>query len=132
MTSLTCPDEVVSLAMGFLGRSGLPHAEQEVFIAVALDSKHCPIGEPWVVSVGTANSVEVHPRDVFREAVRRNAVAVVAVHNHPSGDPSPSVEDRRLTRRLDDGARVLGMSFLDHVVLGDGRHVSMAMSGFRD
>lgn len=94
-------------------------AEQEVFWVIALDSKHRPLAEPQRVAVGTVNGVSVHPRDVFKVAVRWNAQSVIVVHNHPSGDPSPSREDIQLTRRLQEAAQMMGIPLLDHVILGD-------------
>lgn len=94
-------------------------AEQEVFWVIALDSKHRPLAEPQRVAVGTVNGVSVHPRDVFKVAVRWNAQSVIVVHNHPSGDPSPSREDILLTRRLQEAAQMMGIPLLDHVILGD-------------
>jgi DNA repair protein RadC len=83
-----------------------------------------------MVALGTANSVEVHPRDVFRLAIKRNAVAVIVAHNHPSGDPEPSSDDRALTERLTAAGRVLGIPLLDHLVLCKSAHVSLADRGW--
>ncbi|HTM34624.1 MAG TPA: DNA repair protein RadC [Vicinamibacterales bacterium] len=77
-----------------------------------------------VIASGTADGVTVEPRDLFREALLASATHVVAFHNHPSGDPSPSSADRVLTARLRDAGRVLGITLLDHVILGAGRFFS--------
>jgi DNA repair protein RadC len=78
----------------------------------------------------------VHPREVFALAVRESAAAVIFLHNHPSGDPTPSQEDRLLTDRLITAGKLLGIRVLDHVIVGDGRYVSFAdegwMAGQRD
>ena len=70
-------------------------------------------------------SILVHPREVFRPAVRSGAAAVVVAHNHPSGDPEPSAEDLEVTRRLAETGRLLGIPLLDHVVVGEGAWVSL-------
>jgi DNA repair protein RadC len=72
----------------------------------------------------------VHPREVFASAVRESAAAVIFLHNHPSGDPTPSLEDRHLTERLAEAGRLLGIPVLDHVIIGDGRYVSFADQGW--
>jgi len=72
----------------------------------------------------------VHPREVFALAIRESAAAVIFLHNHPSGDPTPSPEDRRLTDRLVMAGTLLGISVLDHIIIGDGRYVSFADEGW--
>jgi DNA repair protein RadC len=71
----------------------------------------------------------VHPREVFRAAIAESAAALVLVHNHPSGDPTPSREDREVTEQLAAAGRLIGISVLDHVVVGDGRYVSFVEMG---
>jgi DNA repair protein RadC len=98
--------------------------EQETFHVLLLDAKHRLKGRE-MVSQGTLTASLVHPREVFRPAIRLSAAAVVVVHNHPSGDPEPSAEDLGATRRLLEASRLLGIPLLDHVVIGDGAHVSL-------
>lgn len=93
---------------------------QECFVAMALDSLSCPIGKPWLVAVGTLNQVEVHARDVFREAIKRNARSVIVAHNHPSGKIKPSSDDHALTQNLEKCGKMLGIPLLDHLILGKG------------
>jgi DNA repair protein RadC len=81
------------------------------------------------VSIGTLTASLVHPREVFGPAIRARAAALVVVHNHPSGDPEPSPEDCALTERLKDGARLLGVDLLDHVVVARGGYVSFRERG---
>jgi DNA repair protein RadC len=100
----------------------------EQFGLVLLDSKHRVL-RTAVVSSGTLNSTVVQPRDVFREAMLGGAAAVVAFHNHPSGDPTPSPEDAELTRRLRAAGVLMGLDVVDHVVLGDGRYCSFREMG---
>ena len=101
----------------------------EVFKAVLLDAKHCIIRET-TVSKGSLTLSIVHPREVFNLAVRESAAAVIFLHNHPSGDPSPSPEDRALTTRLVSAGDILGIRVLDHIVIGDGTYVSFADKGW--
>jgi DNA repair protein RadC len=90
----------------------------EVFLAVLLDVKHRVLGCDRV-SVGILNGSLIHPREVFASAVAERAAAVVLVHNHPSGDPSPSREDREVTQRLRSAGRIVGIPVLDHVIIGN-------------
>ena len=75
------------------------------------------------------NASLVHPRELFRAAINNSAAAVILIHNHPSGDPSPSQEDIALTKRLLDAGRILDISVLDHVIIGDGKYVSFKEKG---
>lgn len=102
---------------------------REIFKVILLDAKHAVIREK-TVSEGSLTSSLVHPREVFNEAVRESAAAVIFLHNHPSGDPKPSKEDRALTARLQDAGDILGVQVLDHVIVGDGRYVSFADEGW--
>lgn len=102
---------------------------REVFMVVLLDAKHAIIRDA-TVSAGSLTASLVHPREVFNLAVRESAAAVIFVHNHPSGDPSPSEEDRALTARLVAAGEVLGIQVLDHLIVGDGRYTSFADQGW--
>jgi len=99
----------------------LADLEQEVFSVVLLDTKHRVI-EVVEISRGSLESTIVHPRECFRAAIRAGAAAVIALHNHPSGDPSPSGEDRAITRRLAAVGELVDIELLDHVIVarGDG------------
>lgn len=100
-------------------------SDREHFWALALNTKNQLI-RVIEVSVGSLNASIVHPRELFKEAVRLSAASVVVVHNHPSGDPTPSGADIQLTRRLVKAGDVLGIEVLDHVVIGDGgEHASL-------
>ncbi|NLP43952.1 MAG: DNA repair protein RadC [Peptococcaceae bacterium] len=81
------------------------------------------------VSVGSLNSSIVHPRECFKEAIRRNASHIILLHNHPSGDPAPSKEDIEITGRLVEGGKLLGIQVIDHVIIGDKRYVSFKERG---
>ena len=101
----------------------------EIFKVVLLDAKHAIMREA-TVSEGSLTLSIVHPREVFTLAVKESAAAVIFLHNHPSGDPTPSQEDRILTARLVSAGEVLGIRVLDHLVVGDGRYVSFADQGW--
>ena len=101
-------------------------AEREMFLALPLDSKKRPLADAQVISIGTANGVSVHPRDVFATAVRWNASAIVVAHNHPSGDASPSNRDDELTRGFDVAGKMMGIPLVDHIILGGKTFYSYA------
>jgi DNA repair protein RadC len=96
----------------------LRHVGQERFFAVLLDGRHRVLGHE-IVSLGTLTASLVHPREVFRPALRACAAAVILVHNHPSGDPTPSPEDREVTLRLAQAGEILGVRVVDHVVVAE-------------
>lgn len=100
----------------------------EQFGVVLLDTKHRLL-RTAVVSIGTLDASIVHPREVFREAMAAGAAALVVFHNHPSGDPDPSQEDIRLTRRLVAGGVLMGIDVIDHIILGDLRYCSLREKG---
>jgi DNA repair protein RadC len=108
---------------------GLRELRHEIFKVVLLDAKHAIIRDA-TVSEGSLTLSIVHPREVFSLAVRESAAAVIFLHNHPSGDPTPSQEDRLLTTRLITAGEVLGIQVLDHLIIGDGRYVSFADQGW--
>lgn len=108
------PEEVVSQFWRAVACGDM----REHFVALYLSSRNEVIGEPYIVSTGSLNASLVHPREVFRPALERAAAHLVLVHNHPSGDPTPSEEDLAITRRLQEAGRLLGIELLDHVVTG--------------
>ncbi|HEY8483716.1 MAG TPA: DNA repair protein RadC [Longimicrobiales bacterium] len=101
---------------------------QEEFRVLLLSTQHAVLRE-LVVTRGILDASVVHPREVFKPAVIESAAAVILVHNHPSGDPTPSMEDREVTRQLVEAGRILGITVLDHVVIGDARYVSFVEAG---
>jgi DNA repair protein RadC len=102
-------------------------AVEEFHVAV-LDSQH-RMERDVMVTRGILNSSLVHPREVFREAIAERAAAIVLVHNHPSGDPSPSADDRLVTEQLVAAGRLLDIPVHDHVIIGRGRYTSFAEAG---
>lgn len=99
--------------------------KREVFVAVLVDTKNRVLTAVRI-SEGSLNASLVHPREAFRPAVREAAAAVVFVHNHPSGDPTPSREDRRITERLREAGELLGIAVLDHIIVGTRDFYSFA------
>lgn len=97
--------------------------KKENFFSVLLDCKHRIIRED-IVSIGTLNFSIVHPREVFRAAIRESAESIILVHNHPSGDPTPSREDIFVTQRLVEVGKLVGIEVLDHIIIGEDKHIS--------
>jgi DNA repair protein RadC len=112
--TISTPEDVVALCA-----SQMRGLDREHFWMLALNTKNRLL-RVVEVSVGSLNASIVHPRELFREAVRLSAASVVVVHNHPSGDPTPSGADLQLTRRLVRAGEVLGIDLVDHVIIGDG------------
>ena len=100
----------------------------EEFHVAVLDSQH-RLERDITITRGLLNSSLVHPREVFREAIAENAAAVILVHNHPSGDPTPSPDDRAVTEQLVQAGRVLDIPVQDHIIIGRGRYMSFAEAG---
>ena len=102
----------------------LKHEQQEHLIVLLLNMKNRLLDTVWLYK-GTLNSSVIRVGEVFREAIRRNAAAIIVLHNHPSGDPTPSLEDINVTRDIREAGELLDISLLDHIIIGDGRFVSM-------
>jgi DNA repair protein RadC len=115
-----------TIAEHLLPRHG--HGRVEQFGVLLLDTKHREL-RTTVISIGTLDASIVHPREVFREAVAAGAAAIVLFHNHPSGDPYPSLEDVRLTERLVAAGLLMGINVIDHVILGDATYYSFREQG---
>jgi DNA repair protein RadC len=110
-------------------REHLAAEQREHFYALLLDNKHRKLRDV-LVSLGSLTTSIVHPRDVFAQVIRYSAAAVIFVHNHPSGDPTPSKEDIEITRRLREVGDLVGVRVLDHVIIGKGRYVSLVDDGY--
>ncbi len=121
--AIRCPGDV---QRHFLPRLGRMRCES--FFVLLLDGRHRLIAE-HEVSRGTLTASLVHPREVFREAIRSAAAALVLVHNHPSGDPAPSREDRSVTLRLLEAGRLIGIDVVDHVIVADAGYFSLREAG---
>jgi DNA repair protein RadC len=108
--------------------SHLANRQQEHFLTVSLNGAHEVIASR-VVTVGLANSTQIHPREVFAEAISDRACAIIAAHNHPSGDLSPSTEDLAVTERLTQAGGILGIRLLDHIIFSANGFFSFAEAG---
>ncbi|HHW44664.1 MAG: DNA repair protein RadC [Thermoanaerobacteraceae bacterium] len=117
------PEDAAGLVM-----EEMRHLDREHFRALLLNTKNQVIARE-VISIGTLNSSTVHPRELFKNAIKRNAAAVILIHNHPSGDPAPSNEDLAVTGRLVEAGRIIGIEVLDHLIIGDNRFVSFKAKG---
>ena len=115
---LSCPQDVADFLM-----PRLRYAAKEQFVVILLNGKNKVIGTE-VVSEGSLSSSIVHPREVFAPAMLHHAAAIMVAHNHPSGDPKPSLEDEEVTRMLSRSGKVLGIPMIDHVIIGDGNYYS--------
>ncbi|WP_077327230.1 RadC family protein [Virgibacillus siamensis] len=105
------------------------HLNQEHFVVLFLNTKN-QIIHRQTIFIGSLNASIVHPREVYREAVKRSAASIICAHNHPSGDPSPSQEDIHVTRRLVESGKMIGIELLDHLVIGDRKFVSLKEKGY--
>ena len=103
--------------------------DREQFIIACLNTKNEPTNIT-VVSVGTLNKAIIHPREVFKTAILSNAASIMAFHNHPSGETTPSQQDIQLTNRLYQAGELLGIKLLDHLIIGDGRFTSLKEKGY--
>ncbi len=111
---VTAPQDLVNYF-----RPHLQHLRKEVFKVVLLDTKHQMLKDV-TISEGSLSASLVHPREAFLPAIKESAAAVIFLHNHPSGDPAPSAEDRELTLRLAEVGQLVGISVLDHIIIGIG------------
>ncbi len=116
---VTTPDQAATVL-----RERARVLQYEVFWALMLDSKNRLIGEPKQISQGTLSSSLVHPRELFKKALEHSCAAIVLAHNHPSGDPTPSSEDIKVTKQLIGAGKVMGIKVVDHIVIGRRKHNS--------
>ncbi|BBH22609.1 UPF0758 protein [Paenibacillus baekrokdamisoli] len=100
----------------------------EHFVILLLNSKNGVIAKE-LISIGCLNACIVHPREVFRPAIKRSSASIICVHNHPSGDPDPSSEDEAITKRLTEAGTIIGIDVLDHIVIGHQKYVSLKERG---
>ena len=117
-------EDIVNLFM-----EDMRYQKREIFKALLLNAKG-EILSTETVSVGELTSTLVHPREVFSQAIKKSAAVVVFIHNHPSGDPTPSGEDFETTKMLTDCGKLLRINVLDHIIIGDGRFCSMRSKGY--
>jgi DNA repair protein RadC len=120
---ITSPADAANLLMLEMG-----HLEQEHLRILLLDTKNRVLASPTVYK-GNVNTSVVRIAELFREAIRHNSTGLILAHNHPSGDPTPSPEDVRITRQIVDAGKLLDIDVLDHLIIGQGRYVSLKERG---
>jgi DNA repair protein RadC len=102
-----------------LVREKLEVLDREAFLVIALNTKNKVLGLN-IVSIGTVNSSAVHPREVFKPVILLNATCIILAHNHPSGETTPSQDDRAITEKLVESGKILGIQVIDHIIVGNG------------
>lgn len=121
-TIIYSPEDVFNLL------SDMQFLDREHFRAISLNTKNRVLAVD-TISIGTLNSSLVHPREVFKSAIKRSGNSLLLCHNHPSGDPTPSKEDLEVTQRLVDAGKLLNVPILDHVIIGHQKYVSLKERG---
>lgn len=117
--TIRSPEDVIKAV-----KNKLKGKKREHFLTICLDTRNHLINI-HTISVGSLDSSIVHPREVFKEAISSSAASVIFVHNHPSGDPTPSEDDIKLTKRLVEVGEIMGIEILDHIIVCDKSHFSM-------
>lgn len=120
---IKCPQDVADLLM-----EEMRYLKKEHMKLVLLNIK-CNLISVEEVSIGSLNASIVHPREVFNPAIRKSSASIIMVHNHPSGDPSPSKEDTAITARICEAGKLIGIELVDHIIIGDGKYISMKEKG---
>jgi len=123
-TKVASPDDVVSFY-----NMQLKYQQRECLILLILDSKNRIIADE-MMSLGTVNSSIADPREIFLTAIKKNGVAIILIHNHPSGDPTPSREDILTTDRIEKAGKLLGIELNDHIIIGQNTYISMKAEGY--
>ncbi|MCD8862899.1 RadC family protein [Staphylococcus arlettae] len=123
---ITSPQDVATFLMG-----EMQHLTQEIFVALFLNSKNIVIKKQTIFK-GTLTSAIVHPRELFNAAIQWASNAIIVVHNHPSGDATPSDEDIQTTKRLIQCGEILGIDIIDHIIIGNSSYVSLVEEGYFD
>jgi DNA repair protein RadC len=122
--TIRSPQDVASYLM-----EDLRYLQKEHFVVLFLNTKNHVVAQE-TLSMGSLNASIVHPREVFRAAIKRSSASIICVHNHPSGDPTPSPEDIAMTTRLVEAGQIIGIEVLDHIILGDQNFVSLKEKGY--
>ncbi len=102
--------------------------DREHFVVLHVDGKNRIIAKE-TISIGSLNQTIIHPREVFKAAVHNNSAGLILLHNHPTGDPTPSREDREITRRLEEAGEIIGIRVIDHIIIGSSSYYSMTDKG---
>lgn len=123
---ISTPDDAIRLAKDFI--EDIENLDREVFICIYNNTKNEPTAFE-VISTGSLNASIVHPREVMKSAILSNSNSMIFLHNHPSGDPTPSDEDKTITQRLKEAGELLGIRVLDHIVVGSEKYYSFKEEG---
>lgn len=123
MPTIRTPEDAAQLLM-----EDMRYLKKEHFICMFLNTKN-QVMAVETLSIGSLNASIVHPREVFRPAIQRSCASIICAHNHPSGDPTPSEEDKQVTARLVEAGSIVGIEVLDHLVIGDRRFISLKQQG---
>lgn len=123
MPTIRSPQDAAQLVM-----EDMRYLKKEHFICMFLNTKN-QVTAIETLSIGSLNASIVHPREVFRSAIQRSSASIICVHNHPSGDPTPSDEDKLVTSRLVEAGEIVGIEVLDHLIIGDQSYVSLKQQG---
>jgi len=115
---INCVDDIVDMLSYDMSFLDLEH-----FKVILLNTKNCVI-DTELISIGTINASIVHVREVFKNAIKKNAHSIILAHNHPTGDSTPSIEDKQLTRRLKEAGEIIGIKVIDHVIIGKDNYFS--------
>lgn len=107
----------------------LRYLQKEHFVCLFLNTKNQVLAKE-TMSIGSLNASIVHPREVFRAAIKRSSASIICIHNHPSGNPTPSSDDIEITRRLIEAGSIIGIDVLDHIIIGDKTYVSLKEQGY--
>ncbi|WP_342513202.1 DNA repair protein RadC [Sporosarcina sp. FSL K6-1522] len=122
--AIRSPKDGYNLFKQFLGE-----LDREYFVVMCLDVKNQPTAMN-VCHIGSLNASIVHPREVMKTAILSNSASILVLHNHPSGQPEPSSEDIDVTKRLAEAGNIIGIDLLDHLIVGDGRYISLKDKGY--
>src|SRR5690606_38651417 len=122
--TIRSPEDAAQLLM-----EELRYLQKEHFVCLFLNTKNQVLGQE-TLSMGSLNASIVHPREVFRSAIKRSSASIICAHNHPSGDPTPSPEDIEVTSRLSAAGQLVGIELLDHLIVADRKFISMKELGF--
>lgn len=122
-TAIRSPEDAAEYVM-----EDLRYHQNEHFVCLFLNTKNQVLAQE-TLSIGSLNASIVHPREIFRAAIKRSSASIICVHNHPSGDPTPSPEDIQITERLVEAGELVGIEVLDHIIIGDKRYISLKEQG---
>ena len=120
---ISSPNDAYDISLPFL-----KDIDREVMLVITLDTKNQP-NSISVCSVGSLNTSIVHPREIFKTAILSNASSIIIAHNHPSGDPTESPEDIKITQRLVEAGKLIGINVIDHIIVGEDRFISFKEKG---